>query len=95
VTESADLVSSASSSAGVAPARVRLLGRQGCHLCDVARDVVAEVTEALGERFVEVDIDEDVVLRQRYSDLVPVVLVDGAEHAHWRVDGAQLRAALT
>jgi hypothetical protein len=95
VTESADLSPHASAPDGAAPARVQLLGRQGCHLCDVAKEVVARVTAAAGETFVEVDIDDDPALRERYTGLVPVVLVDGVEHAHWRVDAGQLRAALS
>jgi glutaredoxin len=95
VTESADLSPRASAPDGAASARVQLLGRQGCHLCDVAKEVVAGVTAAAGETFVEVDIDDDPALRERYTDLVPVVLVDGVEHAHWRVDPGRLRAALS
>jgi glutaredoxin len=95
VTESAAHSQRAPAPDGAASARVQLLGRQGCHLCDVAREVVATVTAAAGETFVEVDIDDDPALRERYTDLVPVVLIDGVEHAHWRVDAGQLRAALS
>lgn len=79
---------------GPADARIRLLGRAGCHLCDVARDVVEVVARESGTRFVEVDVDDDPGLGERYGDLVPVVLVDGVEHSHWRVDADELRAAL-
>ena len=78
-----------------APApRVRLIGRPGCHLCDDARAVVAEVTAGLGEGFDEVSIDDDPRLREVYADLIPVVLVDGRRHDYWRVDPDRLRAAL-
>lgn len=75
-------------------ARVELLGRDGCHLCEEAREVVARVCAALGVAWSERSVDDDPGLLARYSDLVPVVLVDGAEHAHWRVDAGTLRAAL-
>ena len=75
-------------------ARVELLGRAGCHLCEQAREVVARVCGTLGVTWTERSVDDDPALLARYSDLVPVVLVDGAEHAHWRVDAATLRAAL-
>ena len=77
-----------------APPRVRLIGRAGCHLCDDARQVVADVTAALGEGFDEVSIDDDPRLRERYAELIPVVLVDGRQHDYWRVDPERLRAAL-
>ena len=74
--------------------RVVLLGRDGCHLCEEARDVVARVCGTLGVGWSERSVDDDPALQARYTDLVPVVLVDGAEHAHWRVDAGSLRAAL-
>jgi hypothetical protein len=75
--------------------RIRLLGRDACHLCDVARQVVEIVALETGNDFVEEDVDRDPELRRRYTDLVPVVLVDGVEHSYWRVDAARLRAALS
>ena len=74
--------------------RIQLLGRAGCHLCDVARDIVEIVAAETGTDFVEIDVDADPALKARYSDYVPVVLVDGIVHSHWRVDSARLRAAL-
>ena len=47
-----------------------------------------------GERWVEVDVDGDAELVARFSDYVPVVLVDGVQQAFWRVDERRLRAAL-
>ena len=40
-------------------ARITLYGREGCHLCDDARAVIARVCADLGESWVEVDIDSD------------------------------------
>lgn len=74
--------------------RVRLYGREGCHLCEEARAVVARVCADLGEEFEEVDVDTDPVLGGRFSDEVPVTFVDGRQHDFWRVDEARLRAAL-
>ena len=75
-------------------ARVRLLTRPGCHLCDEARAVVVRVCAETGEAYEEVDVDGDEALRRRYTDEVPVTFVDGAQHDFWRVDAARLRAAL-
>ena len=75
-------------------ARVTLIGKPGCHLCDEARDVVARVTAELGERFEERSILDDPDLQARYWEQIPVTLVDGAHHDFWRVDPVRLRAAL-
>ena len=75
--------------------RITLLGRPGCHLCDDARDVVRRVAADAGVAWQERSVDDDPVLRARYTELVPVVLVDGVQHGYWRVDADRLAAALT
>jgi hypothetical protein len=75
-------------------ARVQLVSRVGCHLCEEGREVVRRVVEAAGESFTEVDVDADPELLRRYSDRVPVVLVDGAEADFGRLAEARLTEAL-
>ncbi|MGH8889686.1 MAG: glutaredoxin family protein [Acidothermaceae bacterium] len=77
-----------------AAARVVLLGKPGCHLCDDARLVVKRVVEDLGERFVERDITEDPVALREHGESIPVVFVDGVVIDFWRVSESRLRAAL-
>ena len=74
--------------------RVTLVGLPGCHLCDDARAVVESVCADLSEPWHEVFIDTDPELFDRYSTLIPVVLVDGEQIATWRVNSDQLRRAL-
>ena len=82
------------------PARITLVSRVGCHLCDAARDVISRVADDTGAGWVEVDVDGelgdayDPQRLARWSDEVPVTLVDGEQHDYWRVDEARLRAAL-
>ena len=75
-------------------ARVTFYTRPGCHLCDDAREVVARVCADLGESFVEVDIESDGDLEDRFGEEIPVTFVDGRQHDFWRVDETRLRAAL-
>jgi glutaredoxin len=73
---------------------VTLIGKPGCHLCDVARDVVVRVCAETGAAWEEKDINEDQELYRKYWEQIPVVLVDGAQHDFWRVDPQRLRKAL-
>lgn len=75
-------------------ARVTLIGKPGCHLCDEARDVVAKVTAEVGESFEELSILDDPALHDLYWEQIPVTLVDGAPHDFWRVSEERLRSAL-
>jgi hypothetical protein len=77
----------------VAP-RLVLLGRAGCHLCDDARAVVADVAAQTGVGWTERDVLEDPELAGRYAEYVPVLLLDGVPHDFFRVDADRLRAAL-
>ncbi len=82
----------------VASARLTLIGKPGCHLCDEARAVVARVVGELGDAtsitVEELSILDDPELSERYSDEIPVLLVNGAVHNIWRIDPARLRAAI-
>jgi glutaredoxin len=74
--------------------RVVVLTRQGCHLCDEAIAQVAAVCAQTGDAYALIDVDSDPKLQRRYTDQVPVIFVDGAQHDFWRVDPVRLRAAL-
>ena len=76
-------------------ARITLLGKPGCHLCDDARDVIQRVAGDLEVTWEELDITSDPELQERWWDQIPVTLVDGVQHDFWRVDEARLRAALS
>lgn len=77
-----------------------LLSKPGCHLCDDAREVVAEVIAALGDQVRapvtvdEVSILDDPVLLEKYSEEIPVLLINGRVHNIWRIEPTRLRAAL-
>ena len=75
-------------------ARITLIGKPGCHLCDDARVVVERVAADTGVGWQELSILDDESLREQYAELIPVVLVDGEQHDFYRVDESRLRAAL-
>lgn len=74
--------------------RVLMLGKPGCHLCDDARTIIAEVCGELGVSWVERSILDDPELERAYADMIPVTFVDGVQHDFWRVDPARLAKAL-
>ncbi|MEU8551123.1 glutaredoxin family protein [Streptomyces roseoverticillatus] len=78
-----------------ADSTVTLIGKPGCHLCDAAEAVIADVCGDLGARWEKKDITQDEELHRKYWEQIPVILVDGAQHDFWRVDPDRLRKALT
>jgi hypothetical protein len=73
---------------------VTLITRVNCHLCDVAKEALARVCASTGTTWQELDVDSDPALLDEYSDLVPVILVDGKTHGYWRVEEERLTKAL-
>lgn len=73
-----------------AAARLGLVTRPGCHLCDVAKEAMDRIAAATGEAWTEIDVTGDLELEREYGDRLPVVLLDGAEHGYWRVEEARL-----
>ena len=63
-----------------------LVTREGCHLCDVMAALLDEVLPEYGLTYAPRDVDAEPALRERYTDVVPVLLRDGAPVAKVRVD---------
>jgi glutaredoxin len=75
-------------------ARLTLLTRVDCHLCEVAAETVARIGAEAGLAPREVDVDADPELQAEYGDRVPVLLLDGREHSYFTVDVLRLRRDL-
>ena len=76
---------------GVARA-ITLYARPGCHLCEEARAVIAELA---GEaELTEIDIDADDRLLAAYLERIPVIEVDGVEVSELVPDRDALKRAL-
>jgi glutaredoxin len=75
--------------------RVVLYRRPDCHLCDEAREALAQL-RAAGARFEleEVDIDADETLLHRFLERIPVIEVDGEVVSELVPDRAALEASL-
>ncbi|WP_308291376.1 glutaredoxin family protein [Mumia sp. zg.B21] len=76
------------------PVRVVVYAKPGCHLCEDAIALVAQVCAETGTSWREVDISGDAELMRTYGEQIPVTFVDGRQHDFWRVDPERLRAAL-
>ncbi|MCT1458665.1 glutaredoxin family protein [Aestuariimicrobium sp. p3-SID1156] len=75
-----------------AGARVIVLTREGCHLCSEALNTVQ--AHCAPGTWAGLNVDDHPTLRERYTDHVPVVFVDGRLLAYWSLDEGQLASAL-
>ena len=75
-------------------ARITVLSKPGCHLCEDACSTVGRIADELGVAWAERDISGDAQLMAQWAEYVPVIMVDGEVHGWFRVDEVRLRASL-
>jgi glutaredoxin len=75
---------------------VILYTREGCCLCDTARDVLLRVLASYPSAFrlEERDIESDDALLRAYLERIPVVTIDGQESFELFVDETELQRRL-
>ncbi len=69
---------------------VTLFGREGCCLCDEAREVLLRVRDQRPFILRERDIDADDALLRAYLERIPVVTIDGVEAFEFFVDESEM-----
>lgn len=74
---------------------VTLYTRVQCGLCDETAAALRALSGDLRFTLVEIDIDTDAALQERYNDVVPVVAVGERVIAQAPIDEGALRALLT
>jgi len=70
--------------------KVEMYSKPGCHLCDIARDVILSANEELPFEFVETDINKDKDLYTKYKDDIPVIYINGRFFNKYNVDRTAL-----
>ncbi|HET7052161.1 MAG TPA: glutaredoxin family protein [Solirubrobacteraceae bacterium] len=73
---------------------VVLYGRDGCCLCDDARDILLRVRARRPFVLEDRDIDQDEELLRAYLERIPVVTIDGVEQFELFVDESELERRL-
>ena len=73
---------------------VVLYGRDGCCLCDDAREILLRVRARHPFVLEDRDIDRDDELLRAYLERIPVVTIDGVEQFELFVDESELERRL-
>ncbi len=74
--------------------QVTLYSKPGCHLCELARDMVLGLHREYDFHLVETDISLDPALFKLYWDKIPVLVIDGRTTLAEPIAIADVRAAL-
>jgi hypothetical protein len=73
---------------------VTVFSRHGCHLCDVAVDVLSTMNNELNFEIKKIFIDGNSELEKLYGEQVPVIHIDGVHHDFFKVDPDRFRFSL-
>jgi glutaredoxin len=65
---------------------VTIYSRTGCHLCEVAINLIESVKSKIAFNLEVKLIDDNPELEKAYGEQVPVILIDQQPHDYWRVD---------
>ena len=75
-------------------AAVTLYSKPGCHLCEVARDVLLRVQKTQPFELAEINIQDDPALLSEYGEQIPVGLLNGTFLFEYVADESRLRELL-
>jgi len=73
---------------------ITVFTRHGCHLCDVALEVLEGMSDELHFEIEEIYIDANMELEKLYGEQVPVIHIDGVHHDFFRVDPERFKSSL-
>jgi glutaredoxin len=78
-----------------------LIGKPGCHLCEDAELAIDRVlatflaaNPSVAVSMTQKNILDDAELAARYSEEIPVLLINGKVHNYWRIDEERFASAL-
>ena len=75
--------------------KLTLISRTYCHLCHEMELYLLPLAAEFGVDVDVVDVDADPRLEALYDELVPVLLHEGTELCHYRLEDAKLRDYLS
>lgn len=71
--------------------RFTVLGRKWCHLCEHMLEALEPIAREFDWEIEWLDVDEDDELEAKWGLLIPVLLADGIELCHYRLDVSAVR----
>ncbi|MBI1987010.1 MAG: glutaredoxin family protein [Nitrospinae bacterium] len=76
--------------------KVRIFTKEGCHLCEEAKELIYRVQHSSPIHFEleEVDITSDVGIYERFKEEIPVIFIDGKKAFKYRLDEREFRRRL-
>ncbi len=74
------------------PIQLAMVVRQGCHLCEVAESDLARVLGRFNAEYPDTEYEVELLEVdskpefEKYTDEIPVLIINGKQVAFWRID---------
>ena len=75
-------------------ANIILYSKKGCHLCEIARERLLEINKEIPFTLIEIDIEKNEAVFEKYKYLMPVIEMDGKIISNYRVNEDELKKLL-
>ena len=73
---------------------ITVYSRHGCHLCEVAIELLESMRTKLEFTIQKIYIDGDPELEKLFGEQIPVIHINGEHHDYWRVDPDRFKSSL-
>lgn len=73
---------------------ITIYSKKNCHLCDIAKVTLLKLQKEFSFSLIEVDIEKDKEIFEKYKYLIPVLEIDGEKIFTYKVNEAELKTIL-
>ncbi len=73
---------------------ITIYSKKNCHLCGIARETLLKIRKEFPFSLIEVDIEKDKKIFEKYKYLIPVIEIDGEKTFTYKVNEAELKTIL-
>ncbi len=74
--------------------KITIYSKKDCHLCDIAMETLLKTRKEFPFSLIEVDIEKDKEIFEKYKYLIPVIEINGEKVFTYKVNEAELKTIL-
>ena len=73
---------------------ITIYSKKNCHLCDIAKITLLKIRKEFPFSLIEVDIEKDKEIFEKYKYLIPVIEIDAEKTFTYKVNETELKKIL-
>ncbi len=73
---------------------ITIYSKKNCHLCDIAKETLINIRKEFPFSLMEVDIEKDKEIFEKYKYLIPVIEIDSEKTFTYKVNETEIKKIL-